>query len=322
MRTLDEVARQARLSIGFEMEAALSDGRKRDLAAEMAQLLDTPADTITITDGYSHHSGDGWKLSSDCSIRTPGEPVEVQSPVFWYPSEAAAAADAVAEAMASLGGRAGRSCGMHVHIGRRSDGLSNDERHAAFLAYARWESALDELQPSWRRGDVNRYCGSLWSGVYCDASGWYQCPFPGHPLFNPPGAIRYAQNNRYYKLNTTAPWTVEVRHGAGTTDGTVAAAWLRVAVATVAAALLDPDSIPEPDPMPHRWISPWVAERVPGAPGRVDRLAAFARWLRRAAGVDLSFDIFYLASKRARFTAREQKAYRRAASIGALWELM
>lgn len=320
-QTLNNAAERAQITVGFELEASIAATR-HDLARELAYLLEEPASEIRVRDGYTHHDGCGWQLSADCSIATPGEPVEVQSPVFVFPSAACFAASKAVEALAACHGRAGRSCGYHIHYGRSFDsGWTDAEKHAVHLAYARWESALDELQPSWRRGDVNRYCGSLWSGVYLDASGRYECPFPEHPLFNPPGAIRYAQDNRYYKLNTTGR-TIEIRHGAGTTNPAVAAAWMRIATAIVAGAILDMDAVAQPQPLPHSWVSPLRAAHERRIPGRIERLAALVRWIRRAAAVDVAEDVLFLAGRRAALKPAERDRFERQVVSPPLWEVM
>ena len=66
---------------------------------------------------------------------------------------------ACCNALARVGARVNKSCGLHVHIGARN--LTDYEYCNVFVNYMRLETAIDSFMAPSRRGDASRWCYSL-----------------------------------------------------------------------------------------------------------------------------------------------------------------
>ena len=281
---LEALSEALGLTYGFEFEAALPVN-KSSLAYEMQARTGDP---VYYNDSYHHHDGSGWMLSYDGSIRTSGHPVEIQSPVFRSPEALFGGIRSAVSSLATLHARAGRSCGFHIHVSPRY-GWTRGDAHKVALLYARFEAALDFLQPAHRRWCACAYARSLW-----DCVPYTKAPLYNHFLSSPIGEILPA--DRYCKLNVLpaihAHGTIEVRHSAAFLRKGIAESWARIIAALFCSALkADVEQIEAPAPRPCNWQHPAYVEDETAQTA----LPALAGWIKQTTSVNVASDIINLA---------------------------
>jgi len=101
-------------------------------------------------EGYNHedHINGEFKLVSDSSVCGFSNPTECVSPVLTY-GESADKLTKICRALAAVGVKINKTCGLHVHIGARD--LTDAEYCNVFVNYMYLQSLIDSFLPQSRR---------------------------------------------------------------------------------------------------------------------------------------------------------------------------
>lgn len=197
---------------GLELEIA-GISQQTALAALKAVNINVQAE------GYNHTTRSHWKIVSDSSVR---DGFEIVSPIL--EGEAGICeAEIVARALDDAGASVNSSCGLHVHFD--ASGLDAAAIKTIVTRYAAHEAEIDAFMPPSRRGNSNRYCGSLalmLNNGFNSASSIHEM-------------IR-AQSSRYFKINLQSldrHGTIEFRQHAGTVNAAKIANWVRFLAAFI-----------------------------------------------------------------------------------------
>jgi hypothetical protein len=203
-------------NFGVEFECLPPAGMSR--AALAARI--TAAGVDCHEEGYNHFVRPTWKVVTDGSIGYDG--AEVVSPIL-NGEEGFRQVAKVCETLTAAGCQIKKSCGFHVHVNARGQGLDFFRRLVAL--YATNEDLLDSVQPASRRANV--YCATVKN-------------------FSPVSTAQSADElcsrmvpDRYRKLNLESyrrHRTVEFRQHSGTVDAGKALAWVRLCLAMCAFA--------------------------------------------------------------------------------------
>lgn len=213
------------LDYGIEIEAILPPGVSYQQLAVIIEGAGVPCYYVS----YSHTTERAkWKVVTDGSLSAGvggGSGVEVVSPPL---TEAGFdQIEKVCRALASIGARVNRSCGLHVHIGARTLSVPTLKKLASL--YIENEPVIDRLLPPSRRGNANNYCKSITgANVAALAS-----------ASDLRGITNAIGGGRYVKLNFEAFWrhgTVEFRQHSGTIDAVKIIEWIKFCSKMVAAA--------------------------------------------------------------------------------------
>ena len=155
------------------------------------------------SEGYNHQDNERYyKIVSDGSL-SGVDNNEVVSPIL-KGNNGLASLKQLCKALAAVGAKVNRTCGLHVHIGAAS--MSDEHFCRVVRNYKRIEMAIDSFMPESRRGDNGCYCRSLRG---CNLN-----------YTTKQGIIR-SFGSRYYKVNTQAYLrhkTIEFRQHSGTND--------------------------------------------------------------------------------------------------------
>ena len=123
---------------------------------QVAQAL-VNAGINAVTSGYSGSNYALWQIKTDGSIQGING-FEVVSPIL--EGEAGIAeARKVCEVLVAIGAKVNQSCGFHIHHNAKNWGIQ--EFRNLFKRVAKFEAALDSVQPTSRRANNNRYCKSI-----------------------------------------------------------------------------------------------------------------------------------------------------------------
>lgn len=99
-----------------------------------------------------------FKLVPDASL-TGNNTAECVTPALNGNNNGFASLKACCKALARVGAKTNKSCGLHVHIGARS--LSDSDYCNVFVNYMRLETAIESFLAPSRRGSNSRWCYSL-----------------------------------------------------------------------------------------------------------------------------------------------------------------
>lgn len=157
------------------------------------------------SEGYNHADNERYyKIVSDGSLA--GEDSnEVVSPVL-NGENGLASLKQLCKALAAIGAKVNRTCGLHVHIGAAT--ISDSHYIRIIRNYQAIEMAIDSIMPMSRRGNNNTFCKSILGFDFSDCKTKLD-------VFN-------LTTDRYYKVNMYPAYnrhkTLEFRQHSGTTD--------------------------------------------------------------------------------------------------------
>jgi len=208
----------ANLTFGVEFEVILPSPYNRETGADrVAELAGFPVNSRGSVNGQ-------WKVVYDGSVSGAGQGLEFVSPVL-KGDDGLEQVRKVCAAFNQMGVTVNHTCGFHVHVGARNEGV--DFFKTLGKLYARYEETLDEIMPRPRRGNANNYCRSIKLHI---------------PQLDRATTVREAISafpSRYHKLNLAAfakHSTVEFRQHSGTVDASKAVNWIITCLKLVAAA--------------------------------------------------------------------------------------
>jgi len=219
----------ANLTFGPEFEVLLPYRfTQSGAAAELSRLIGE----------YVHPRMEGapagaWKVVTDGSVRGRGvHGLEFVGPILSGDTGLASVAKVLA-ALRQMGATVNSTCGFHVHVGARDQGL--DFFKTLVKLYSRYETAIDALMPVSRRGNEASYAKTV-SLVSREAiDGARDLTSLGYAIARASGAAAV----RYHKVNVLAfdkHKTVEFRQHAGTVDTAKATNWIVTCLRLVATA--------------------------------------------------------------------------------------
>lgn len=166
-----------------------------------------------------------WSVVFDGSVTGAGNEYdntggEVVSPIL--SGEAGLEAiGKVSRLISRNGGKADRSCGLHVHVD--ATGIPIPELHTIARRYARFESEIDSFMPRSRRGNGNNYCYSMTPDVLTRIDQTYN-------------RDSFYNVDRYRKLNLNSVYkhgTIEFRQHGGSINPEKIKNWVRFCVSFV-----------------------------------------------------------------------------------------
>lgn len=166
------------------------------------------------SEGYNHADNRHYyKIVSDGSLR--GENCnEVVSPIL-KGTKGMNSLQGICNALAGVGARVNRTCGLHVHIGAEK---MSDEHYCRIVRnYQRIEKAIDSFMPVSRRADNNGFCRSLAGVDFSTCS-------------TKSDIVSAMHCSRYYKVNAVAysrHRTIEFRQHSGTVDYEKISHWVK-----------------------------------------------------------------------------------------------
>lgn len=179
-----------------------------------------------ITSFYSGSNYGVWQIKTDGSIQGVNG-FEVVSPIL--EGEAGIAeARKVCEVLVAIGAQVNKSCGFHIHHNAKNWGIQ--EFRNLFKRVAKFEAALDSVQPESRRANNNRFCKSIVMNTVAETFRQIDRCTTVNQL-----SVAYGQN-RYYKLNLQSFFrmgTVEFRNHAGTIEADKVEQYIRLTFAMV-----------------------------------------------------------------------------------------
>jgi hypothetical protein len=235
-------------TFGIELEI-VNDGRytrEQIAAAIRANGVNCHAE------GYSHNTPRGWKIVTDGSVSGSNgvNGFEIVSPIL-DPRNGTGCYDqimAVCNALNSLGIKVNKSCGFHVHLHVAN---MTPKAVAAFCArYIRNEHFIDQSMPKSRRASENRYTRSNIAvhvptdpAAYMTAVNNTIARLRTVTTFDDLRTKLHNGQDRYVKLNMHAfsrQGTIEVRHGAGTTNAEKVCMWVRFLLSLLAMSQTSP----------------------------------------------------------------------------------
>jgi hypothetical protein len=149
-------------------------------------------------EGYNHATRPHWKLVTDSSVRAttkPGVGREVVSPIL-KGAAGKKQLKVILETLKAHGVYVNKTCGIHVHFGAKDFKIADFRRIVQL--YKNHEDEIDQMVSKSRRGDRNRYCGTLRHVSDIDIAN-----------ANSVSALDRIIGGRYHKLNLAS----FVRHG-------------------------------------------------------------------------------------------------------------
>lgn len=213
------------LTFGVELEFLMPVGMAADRLAAAIQAVGVPCHA----ESYGHVTGSHWKIVTDGSLGDYTRGRELVSPVL----RGEAGFDALRKACTVLervGCKVSKKCGLHVHVGVRSEPI--DFFKNLVRLYASAERAIDSFMAPSRRGPEggNGFCKALRvSERALDLA--TNLDGVARAIGQTPGAANARNGGRYYKVNVQSYWqhgTVEFRHHQGTVDANKAENWVRL----------------------------------------------------------------------------------------------
>jgi hypothetical protein len=225
-------------TFGVEVEFISSESQ-RETVERINQYLESNGIDLVVSTASWNDCSNGWRIKTDSSVSgrvdgSWGEGLELVTPVL-RGTEDLKNLIHVLDAINSIAIHVNRTCGLHVHIGVDDWKVSNFRN--LVKRYAKFESALDSIQPVSRRRDNGSYCQSNFTefdstnlkSIFKDIDSRKR-RISNSTFFN---------RNRYVKLNLDSfakHTTVEFRHHAGTTNTDKIVNWLKVCMAMVECA--------------------------------------------------------------------------------------
>ena len=202
-------------TFGVEIECLVPSAVGREGLAEALRASGLQARY----EDYNHRIRPHWKVTTDSSVSADPNytTLELVSPVL-KGDEGRAQLRVACEVLRRAGAKVNKSCGLHVHHGANGLGLKGFQY--LFSLYRTYEEQIDKMVALSRRGESNRYCGSL-QGDRWSALRVMECESIKQ-------IVEYI-GTRYLKLNFESYikyGTVEVRHHQGTTDADKIIAWV------------------------------------------------------------------------------------------------
>jgi len=174
-------------------------------------------------EGYHHRTTNHWRVTTDASVGSYSNGIEVVSPILTGEAGLAELA-LVLEALNELGCIVDRQCGIHVHWGI-ADLTLNSVKNACSL-YSKYEAQIDSIQPRSRRGNNNQYCRSINTNGMNETLKNIARATDMHGVKD---AVN--QGTRYRKLNLESFWrysTMEFRQHSGSLDFEKIVAWVKL----------------------------------------------------------------------------------------------
>lgn len=227
-------------TFGVELELIMPAGMTREQLATRVRDAGVPC----IAEFYNHSVRTNWKIVTDGSLGDMIHGAEVVSPIL-SGDDGFAQLRKVCDALTAAGCRVSKSCGLHVHVGARSENLQFFR--TLVKMYAAAEQAIDSFLAPSRRGSANTYCMPVrLQGDVANArtiEGIANCI--GQTSQN--GTSRRGRRTgivgrgtgRYCKLNLQSYWqhgTVEFRQHQGTVDAAKTENWVRFCLRMAVAA--------------------------------------------------------------------------------------
>ena len=176
-------------------------------------------------EGYNHNDGHNYyKVVRDGSVNVNGQCDEVVSPIL-NGNSGFESLKAVCKTLADAQAATNRTCGLHVHIGTKSNkGIKHRTYCNVFNNYKYLEPLIDSFMPASRRNDENGYCGSLQRFDFSSCN-------------TAEDVARTLHHDRYFKVNPMS-WqrhrTIEFRHHSGTTNYDKISNWVKFCAKLVA----------------------------------------------------------------------------------------
>ena len=169
---------------------------------QVAQAL-VKAGVNAITSGYSGSNYALWQIKTDGSING-------------------------VNGFVAIGAKVNQSCGFHIHHNAKTWGIQ--EFRNLFKRVAKFELALDSVQPTSRRANNNRFCKSIVMNTLAETFATIDRCTTVQQLSRAYGS------NRYYKLNLQSFFrmgSVEFRNHAGTVEADKVEQYIRLTFAMV-----------------------------------------------------------------------------------------
>ena len=205
---------QQNATFGIEIEFK-TDRRSAEIAAAL-----NDAGIRTVAEHYNHQSRDHWKVVTDASVSGG---LELVSPILPYGEEAFAQIETVSRVLIRLGVRVDRQCGLHVHHG--AEGMTDTQIAKTVAIYAKFETAIDRMMPTSRRGRGNIYCNTL------NIRGTWKDSVAAINACRTRDELLALLPSRYVKVNVQSllrHGTIEFRHHSGTVEATKIVSWVKM----------------------------------------------------------------------------------------------
>lgn len=211
------------LTFGVELEHIMPAGMTAD---RLCQLL-RDAGVVCYPEEYNHRPSNSWKLVTDGSLANYSHGRELVSP----PLRGEAGFDQVRRACGVLktaGCKVTKKCGMHVHIGARTESV--DFFKNVVHLYKSAETAIDSFMAPSRRGSSADFARPIRINRerMMNASTIDQV---AQAIGQTPGREYVRGGDRYCKINLKAWWqhgTVEFRQHQGTVEAQKVENWVRL----------------------------------------------------------------------------------------------
>ena len=193
---------------------------------------------------YGSATATYWKAQTDGSVRPThanqgSNSCELVSPIL-RGEEGIAEIKKVCAALATIGAKVNRTCGLHVHFGIRD--LTHDQIKRVCKMWVRDESVIDTVMPESRRGNNNRYCRS---NVYDSVDAMFEKISNARSFDQLQSALcpptDYSPHSgRYHKVNLLAfaeHGTIEFRQHSGTVEANKICFWVEFLDSLIAEAV-------------------------------------------------------------------------------------
>lgn len=216
------------LTFGVEFENYLPEGTThQNQAAALAVRL---GETVNF-EGYNHTTRPSWKVVTDGSLGDYRRGSEVVSPILMGDG-GIEQVEKVCEAAQDFGSTVTRACGLHVHVGARTEPLAFFKK--LIRLYQTFEPVIDAMMPASRRASLNPYCRSLGAVPVTEIEAATSLSDLSRRI-----ARATRADARYHKVNLESHGrhgTVEFRQHSGTLDARKTKMWVRMCLRMVEAA--------------------------------------------------------------------------------------
>ena len=192
----------------------------------------------TVRSCYMGRNYDLFQIKSDGSIQG-NNGFEVVSPIL-EGEEGIQTIRTVCDIIKGLGGKVNKSTGFHVHHDVNTWGIK--EFRNLYKRFAKFETAMDSIQPASRRENNNRYIASLYKVVAQTNGSSHTAQQELVKQIDSCRSVRQLRNlfgTRYLKLNLESFFrqgSVEFRHHSGTVEADKVENYIRLTYAMVADA--------------------------------------------------------------------------------------
>jgi hypothetical protein len=169
-----------------------------------------------------------WQVKTDCSIQGV-DGFEVVSPIL-QGEQGIADARKVCEVLINIGAKVNKSCGFHIHHNAKDWKIGQFKN--LFKLFAKYEKAMDSIQPESRRANNNRFCQS-------NVTGSVTATFREIDSATAISHMTRIFHSRYVKLNFQSfvrQGSVEFRNHAGTVDADKVENYIRLTAGMVESA--------------------------------------------------------------------------------------